>query len=123
MNSFLPTDMSDSDSDVEPTPKPAPKGRPKKPTDSFMNLSECFNQHKLNHIIENEEKFKPLMREKSFEDNYDPFSLAKKYLTKSHTGKLNVCYKQNASVGRFCGWIVNARDAPRDTAHNRRGLH
>ena len=50
--------------------------------------------------------------------SYNPFNLAKKYLTKSHDGKINVCYKQNGSVGRFnaCG-SLSMQNLPREIRH------
>ena len=43
---------------------------------------EKFDQHKLNFIIENSEKF-PI---KTYDDDYNPFLIPKKYLLKSTKG-------------------------------------
>ena len=111
---FIPDEVTDSDvEEIE-----VPKGRPKKLIDSFMNLEETFDQHKLNHIIENEEKYTQLMRAKCFGEDYNPFVIAKKYLNKSHNGKLNVCYKQNDSLGRFYAvGALSMQGLPREIRH------
>ena len=116
----LPDSDSDSDSDVEPPScaAPAAKGRPKKPIDSFMALEERFDQHKLNHIIQHEDKFRGLMRDKCFDDDYNPFAIAKKYLIKSHEGKIDVRYKQNEGIGRFHAMgSLSMQGMPREVRH------
>jgi len=103
---------SDSDSDeivVAPT-----RGRPKKIADVYINLVETFNQDKLNHILTHTDDYK--MRKTT--GCYNPYSLATKYLIKSHNGSINVCYKQNEGVGRFnaCG-SLSMQTLPREIRH------
>ena len=70
--------------------------------DKFINLSERFDQHKLNYIIENWSDYKTQMRKKVFKDkNYNPLLIAKDYLSKSKYGIIDVLYKQNKGYGRF----------------------
>jgi len=118
---YLPDFDSDFDSGVDSDVEdvaPTPKGRPKKLVDSFMNLEERFDQHKLNHIIQHEEKFRGMMRDKSFDDDYNPFAIAKKYLLKSHDGQIAVRYKQNASLGRFhATGSLSMQGMPRELRH------
>ena len=90
--------MSDIDNKVE---EKKAKGRPKAKKDMFIELEERFDQHKLNHIIQNEEKFREKMRAQCFEDDYNPFAIISKYLEKSENGVIKTKYKQNASLGRF----------------------
>lgn len=89
--------MTDSEINVEKKSK----GQPKIKKDSHMNLIERFDQNKLNHIVQNEAIYKNKMRAKCFDDKYNPFAIASKYLAKSKDGVVDVKYKQNASVGRF----------------------
>ena len=77
------------------------KGQPKIKKDSHMNLIERFDQNKLNHIVQNEAIYKNKMRARCFDDDYNPFAIASKYLAKSKDGVVDVKYIQNASVGRF----------------------
>ena len=63
--------------------------------DSFMTLEERFDQHKLNHIIQNEAQYRPLMRKKYFDNGYKPFTSAAKYLKLSTDGLVKTKYKQN----------------------------
>lgn len=69
--------------------------------DSFIELEERFDQHKLNHIIQNEEKYKDKMRARCFDDDYNPFAIIGKYLAKSKNGVIKAKYKQNNSMGRY----------------------
>lgn len=125
MSAFLPnltdTDSDDSDNEYEKveTPIMTPtRGRPKKPVDVYQNLHEVFDQHKLNYIIEHPDEFKNQMREQCFGGTYDPFLLAKKYLLKSHDGKINVCYKQSEGIGRFCALSsLSMQCMPREIRH------
>ena len=77
------------------------RGRPKVTKDSFIELEERFDQHKLNYIIKNKDTLRDRMRATCFEDDYDPFHIAQKYLNKSTNGTIKTKYKQNASFGRF----------------------
>ena len=77
------------------------RGRPKVTKDSFIELEERFDRHKLNYIIKNKDTLRDRMRATCFEDGYDPFQIAQKYLKKSTNGTIKTKYKQNASFGRF----------------------
>ena len=90
--------MTDNDNEVE---EKKVKGRPKAKKDAFIELSERFDQHKLNHILQNEEKYREKMRARCFDDDYNPFAIISKYLAKSKNGVIKTKYKQNASMGRF----------------------
>ena len=69
--------------------------------DVRMEMEERFNPDKLNYIIENEAKYRALMRPKCFQSDHKPFTIAKKYLLNSKDGKIKIQYKQNESKGRF----------------------
>lgn len=64
-----------------------------------MKYTEKFNQHKLNHILQNKEKF--ICR--VYEQGYDPFNMATKLLQRSSDGVLKVNYHQpgGRNFGRF----------------------
>lgn len=64
-----------------------------------MQFSERFNQHKLNYILQNKEKYNCRVTD----DCYDPFGTASKLLLKSTNGHLKVNYHQpnNRNFGRF----------------------
>jgi len=64
------------------------RGRPKVTKDSFIELEERFDQHKLNYIIKNKDTLRDRMRATCFEDGYDPFHIAQKYLNKSTNGTI-----------------------------------
>jgi hypothetical protein len=81
--------------------------------DKFINMTELFNADKLKYILDNKNNFQIMAGvikdsdtrkrylESCFGSDYDPWLMAEKYLQNSTHGKLNVCYKQNGSVGRF----------------------
>lgn len=95
-----------------------PRGRPKAPKDAGMTLMESFDQHKLNHIIENFASLRQKMRPKYFEDGKDPLAVLKKYLNKSKNGCVDVKYKQNASKGRFYAiGALSLQTHPREVRH------
>ena len=80
-------------------------------TNQFLKRREKIDLDKLNFIVENEDKFKNLLREdkriKFMEgDNYNPssvFTMAKNYLLKADkNGIIEVDYIQKRGVGRFC---------------------
>ena len=67
---FLNEDFSDNDSDeceIEIDRN--------KQEDQFVHLSETFDQHKLNYILQNQDEFKTQMRHSCFENNYNPFTI------------------------------------------------
>ena len=68
---------------------PSKKNRPA--DDTFMYLNEKFDQHKLNHSIKNEALYSSKMR--VFDDSYNPFKIASKYLLKSRNGLIKTNYK------------------------------
>ena len=108
---------SESESEVSDVPVRV-RGRPKAKKDSFIELEERFDQHKLNYIIKNKDTLRDKMRAKCFEDDYDPFNIAQKYLSKSTHGIIKAKYKQNASFGRF--YAVNSlslQSMPREIRH------
>ena len=94
---FVPENNSETDSDDETTEIPTPVVL----EDKYMELSERFNQHKLNHILQNQDEFKKQMRPDCFENDYNPFTILNKYLMKSQNGTLKTKYKQNNGRGRF----------------------
>ena len=64
-----------------------------------MQFTEKFNQHKLNHILQNKERFTCRV----YEQDYDPFNTATKLLQKSTNGLVKVNYHQpgGRNFGRF----------------------
>ena len=69
----------------------------------FMKTTETFNANKLKYIVEHFEEYKDQLRPSVFEDDaYNPLAIAKNYLDKSIDGVINVDYRQNKGVGRFC---------------------
>jgi len=113
MSEFLPKELSESESDSDCEEEFV---QPKE--DCFMELSETFNQHKLNHIIQNQDEFKKQMRNKCFENDRNPFTIVQKYLIKSRHGKINVKYKQNVSHGRFHAIkSLSMQNMPREIRH------
>jgi hypothetical protein len=64
-----------------------------------MQFTEKFNQHKLNHILQNKERFNCRV----YEQDYDPFNAATKLLQKSTNGLVKVNYHQpgGRNFGRF----------------------
>ena len=94
------------------------RGRPKVTKDSFIELEERFDQHKLNYIIKNKDTLRDRMRATCFEDGYDPFHIAQKYLSKSANGTIKTKYKQNASFGRFYAvGSLSLQSMPREIRH------
>ena len=58
------------------------------------------------------------MRATCFEDGYDPFHIAQKYLSKSANGTIKTKYKQNASFGRFYAvGSLSLQSMPREIRH------
>ena len=108
--------MSSSESDDVQEVKT--KGRPKAKKDSFIELKEIFDQHKLNHIVKNENVYRGQMRLTCFEDDYNPFTIATKYLSKSNNGNITTKYKQNLSYGRFYAMgSLSLQSMPREIRH------
>lgn len=66
-----------------------------------ITLQENIDVDKLNFIIENPELFNEKFDKKDWDEGYDPFVIAKKYLEKSVNGKVKVSYYQKRNVGRF----------------------
>ena len=94
------------------------RGRPKVTKDSFIELEERFDQHKLNYIIKNKDTLRDRMRATCFEDGYDPFHIAQKYLNKSTNWTIKTKYKQNASFGRFYAvGSLSLQSMPREIRH------
>ena len=87
---------SDSGSDVDSHAIIVNKGETE-----FMKIKESFDQHKLHYILGNKQFFKTKMRTSCFDDDYNPFTIAQKYLDKSVNGSISVEYKQNEGFGRF----------------------
>ena len=79
-----------------------------------MKFLENFDQHKLNHILQNQERFNI----KVYEDGYNPFAIATKYLQKSDKGSIRVSYHQpgNRNFGRFFA-DVSLQNMPREIRH------
>ena len=81
-----------------------------------MCLVERFDQHKLHYIIENEALYSSKMR--VFDDSYNPFTIASKYLAKSRNGLIKTKYKQNSSFGRFYALgSLSLQALPREIRH------
>ena len=107
--------MSGSESEVE---SKKGRGRPRAKKDAFIDLEERFDQHKLNHIVENEGEYRARMRSRCFDDDYNPFVIVAKYLKKSKGGQIQVKYKQNASAGRFHAvGSLSLQSMPREIRH------
>ena len=86
--------------------------------DQFIELIECFDQHKLNHIIQNKRTFMKQMRKSCFENDHNPFAIMEKYLAKSRNGQIAVRYKQNKSKGRFFAvGGLSMQSLPREIRH------
>ncbi len=104
---------------IDESHKAKEKSTTKKNKAAYKTLIETFNQHKLNHIIQNEEFYKKYMRPECFEDeSYNPFTLAKKYFNKSVDGKITVNYIQKESKGRFCALgSLSMQTLPREIRH------
>ena len=92
--------MSNSENETKQSSKNT-RGRPKAKKDVFIELIERFDQDKLNYIIEHEDECRTMMRSSCFDDDYNPFTIIRKYLKKSKDGQIHVKYRQNASAGRF----------------------
>lgn len=89
-----------------------------KQEDQFVHLTETFDQHKLNHILENQYLFKKHMRPNCFENNYNPFTILNKYLMKSRNGVVKTEYKQNNGFGRFYAVkSISMQSMPREIRH------
>jgi len=111
---FLPTNVeSDSDSEEIETQQI-------KQPDKYKTLYETFDQHKLSHIINNEATYRPLMRpEVTQDEDYNPFTIMKKYLAKSRGGKITVEYRQNEGKGRFYALGgLSLQSLPREIRHS-----
>lgn len=86
--------------------------------DVIIELEEQFDQHKLNHILQNKKIFKKQMRKSCFEDGHNPFAVMEKYLELSRKGKIRVKYKQNNGVGRFFAvGGLSMQSLPREIRH------
>jgi len=68
----------------------------------FFSLRECFSADILNHIIQNKDKFREIMKKSNPTKKYDvdPFTIAEKYLHKSSGGFIETKYRQNRGFGR-----------------------
>lgn len=108
----LPQNISDDESECEyeePTPPQ---------DDIVVEFDEVFDQHKLNYIISNKEKFKKQMRDRCFENDYNPFAIIEKYLRKSRNGTMKVQYKQTEGKGRFYAiGSLSMQSMPREVRH------
>jgi phage/plasmid-associated DNA primase len=112
-----PEPVEDSEETSEPMEKP-------QSVDKHMSLTEVFDKHRLNHIVQNKEHFKSKMREKCFDDSYDPFNIAETYLGKSVNGKISVTYRQKQSFGRFCAkGSLSLQCLAREIRHSISGEH
>ena len=78
-----------------------PKKSRKEPNDVSMKLQEKFNADKLAYIVNNEDIFKPQLNTKHFLNNYNPFKILNRYLTKSTDGVIQTEYLQKGGSGRF----------------------
>ena len=76
-----------------------------------MNLSEIFDQHKLNYLIQHQSEY-PLPNtvesetridylKTIFGADYNPYKIASRYLKNSKNGTINVNYKQTENRGRL----------------------
>ena len=87
-----------------------------KKQNSYITLNERFNQNILNYLIGHKSEFFPKMR--IYDDTYDPFDIATKYLKKSVNGQIKTIYKQNNSFGRFCAvGSLSLQSLPREIRH------
>ena len=83
-----------------------------------MELTENFDQHKLNYILQNQNTFREKMRESCFDDNYNPFAILTKYLIKSRNGTITTTYHQNNNRGRFyANGSLSLQSVPREIRH------
>ncbi len=111
---FLPKDISDCESESECEIEP-----PSIPLeDTYIELNERFDQHKLNYILNNKEEFKKKMRTGCFENNYNPFAIMSKYLMKSKEGIIETKYKQSNGMGRYYAVkSISLQSMPREIRH------
>lgn len=67
-----------------------------------ISFSEVFDIKQLEYILENKIFYETQMREETFKNGHNPFSLCKKYLNSiSKTGKVKVNYKKIHGEGRW----------------------
>jgi hypothetical protein len=104
---------------IESTQKPKDyKSIDNKNKHQFMKLQETFDADKLHHIIVNYKKFKNQLRWRARYDDIDPFLITKRYLERSRHGVVDVNYKQNHGVGRFCAIkSMSLQNIPREIRH------
>jgi len=76
-----------------------------KKNDNFIKTTEIINADKLAFIVNNKDIFEPILinRRGDFDQDYDTFGMAKKYLELSRNGKVAVSYRQRKGVGRYNG--------------------
>jgi len=82
---------------------------------------ERFDQDVLAHIISNKVAFKLKMRNKHFNDNYDPFLIPEKYLNKSVDGWVETEYmfSRGRDSGRyFAKEGMSLQEFPREIRHS-----
>ncbi len=68
-------------------------------TANILRHTETFDANKLNHIIQNKDRYAKMIRPGQINE-FDTVMLAK-YLKKSRGGKINVKYQQHDNKGRF----------------------
>jgi hypothetical protein len=106
------------DTETESSHNPISKSKKKNIYSSIpkMNFVEQFDQHRLNYILQNREKFQCRV----YEDDYDPFLAPSKMLAKSTNGQLKVSYFQTGkrNVGRlFAKGGVSLQSICREIRH------
>ena len=72
---------------------------------NYLESTEIIDTDKLAFIVNNRDIFEPLLgADRGFRgtswENYDPFLMASKYLSKSRKGVVKVLYKQKNGIGR-----------------------
>lgn len=88
--------------------------------DKYIHLNETFNQHKLNHIIQNENLYTKKLRPKYFdrEEEFKPFAIMRRYLENSTDGVHPTTYRQNNGLGRFYAEASESlQNLPREVRH------
>lgn len=113
---------SDSDSDEPEVVQPIYKRR------RFVGqvdvaLTEKFDMHKLNYLVENRDTFEGILRAsgRSSDQDYDPFKIPSKYLLRSRGGEISVRYRLtslNGTMGRlFADGSLSMQSMTREIRH------
>lgn len=100
--------FSDTESDSE---------EPTTACDTFITITERFDQHKLYTILQNKREIEKQMRPIT-DPTYKPFAILQRYLDNSEDGVSTVIYRQNEGYGRFFAQgSLSLQSFPREIRH------